>query len=289
MLASVTMGASGPINALDVTYKLSVNMASLQFDNATGNLTAASRDELEVTIIHEMTHAMMDEALTNGMMGYTGNGQFQPGARFPMWFIEGMAQASAGGCFNGNDCVNGGLGITPSTSTAAITNILSTGNNRLSTADGGSGMAQYGTGYLACMYLGNLAGGGGAVNASKVASGLDKIMSEIKGGTSMEDALKKYTKYQSLSDFENNFANDAASFVHNLVTAVGNGSGGLVCGLATSSGFLPDRNLSVSLFELNTSSSVVSNAYPSDHPVLAGGTRAGAGSAGPGGGGEPDP
>ena len=82
-----------------------------------------------------------------------------------------------------------------------------------------------------CMYLGNLAGGGGAVNASKVASGLDKIMSEIKGGTSMEDALKKYTKYQSLSDFENNFANDAASFVHNLVTAVGNGSGGPSCAM----------------------------------------------------------
>ncbi len=283
VLASVTMGVSGPMNALNVRYKLSVNMASLQFDNA-GNLTAASRDELEVTIIHEMTHAMMDETLTNGMTGHVGNGQFQPGARFPMWFTEGMAQASAGGCFNGNDWVNGGLGITASTSTSAIANILNSGSNRLAAADGGSGIAQYGTGYLACMYLGYLAGGGGSVQVSKMASGLDKIMNEIKGGASLEDAVKKYTKYQTLSNFENNFANDAAGFVHDLVTAVGNGAGGLVSGLTTSQGFLPDRNLNISLFELNTTRTEVSNAYPADYPILAGGTRGGKGAAGPRGG-----
>lgn len=284
VLASVTMGVSGPINALDVTYKLSVNMATLQFDPVTGDLTADSRDELEVTIIHEMTHAMMDEALTNGMMG-VNNGQVQQSARFPMWFIEGMAQASAGACYDGNDWVNGGLGIVPSTSTAAIANILNTGSNRLSAADGGSGIAQYGTGYLACMYLGYLASGSGSVQASKMASGLDKIMNEIKMGTSMQDAVKKYTKYQSLSDFENNFANDAAGFVHNLVTVVGSGSGGLVSGLTVSKGILPDRNLNIALFELNTTNTVVSNSYPADHPVLTGGTRFGAGTAGVQGGG----
>lgn len=236
VLASVTMGTSSTAAGVNVMYKLTVNMASLKFDNVTGNLDPTSRDELEVTIIHEMTHAMMDETLTNGMLGHGG-------APFPMWFIEGMAQASAGGCFDGNDWVNGGLGITASTSTAQIANILNSkasgpnGVNHLSAADSGSGIAQYGTGYLACMYLGYLASGSGSVNASKIASGLDKIMNEIKSGTSMQDAVKKYTKYQTLSDFENNFGNDAAGFVHNLVTAVGSGSGGLVSGLTTSKGF----------------------------------------------------
>lgn len=283
VLASVTMGTSSTANGVNVMYKLTVNMASLQTDS-TGNLTAKSRDELEVTIIHEMTHAMMDETLTNGMLGHGGD-------PFPMWFIEGMAQASAGGCFDGNDWVNGGLGITASTSTAQIANILNSmasgpnGQNHLSTADSKSMIAQYGTGYLACMYLGYLASGSGSVNASKIASGLDKIMNEIKSGTSMQDAVKKYTKYQTLSDFENNFGNDAAGFVHNLVTAVGSGSGGLVSGLTTSKGFLPDKNLNVSLFELNTASEGVTNAYPSDHPVYAGGTKLGTGPAGPKGGG----
>jgi len=283
-LASVTMGVSGPLNALNVKYTLSVNMATLDFDNA-GNLKAASRDELEVTIIHEMTHAMMDETLTNGMLGHTGNGQFQQGARFPMWFIEGMAQASAGGCFNGNDWVNASLKITASTPVGTIATILNKGDNHLSKADGGSGIAQYGTGYLACMYLGYLAGGGGSVQASKIARGLDTIMSEIKSGTSMEEAVKKYTKYQTLTDFENNFGKDAATFVHDLVTAVGNGAGGLVSGFTTSKDFLPDRNLNLSLFELNTTSTQVSNAYPKDHTVLAGGTRRGVGASGPKGGG----
>lgn len=284
VLASVTMGTSSTAAGVNVMYKLTVNMASLKFDNVTGNLDPTSRDELEVTIIHEMTHAMMDETLTNGMLGHGG-------APFPMWFIEGMAQASAGGCFDGNDWVNGGLGITASTSTAQIANILNSkasgpnGVNHLSAADSGSGIAQYGTGYLACMYLGYLASGSGSVNASKIASGLDKIMNEIKSGTSMQDAVKKYTKYQTLSDFENNFGNDAAGFVHNLVTAVGSGSGGLVSGLTTSKGFLPDKNLNVSLFELNTASEGVTNAYPSDHPVYAGGTKLGTGPAGPKGGG----
>ena len=283
VLASVTMGTSSTANGVNVMYKLTVNMASLQTDS-TGNLTAKSRDELEVTIIHEMTHAMMNETLTNGMLGHGG-------APFPMWFIEGMAQASAGGCFDGNDWVNGGLGITASTSTAQIANILNSkasgpnGVNHLSAADSKSMIAQYGTGYLACMYLGYLASGSGSVNASKIASGLDKIMNEIKSGTSMQDAVKKYTKYQTLSDFENNFGNDAAGFVHNLVTAVGSGSGGLVSGLTTSKGFLPDKNLNVSLFELNTASEGVTNAYPSDHPVYAGGTKLGTGPAGPKGGG----
>ena len=66
-LASVTLGASATssgngITASYLSYKLSVNIATLK--DAGNNVDiAANRDALEVTIIHEMTHAMMDEVL----------------------------------------------------------------------------------------------------------------------------------------------------------------------------------------------------------------------------------
>ena len=55
-----------------LTYQLGVNVDALQFQ-ADGSLTEKSRNELEVTIVHEMMHGFMDEALTNGMTG-TVNG-----------------------------------------------------------------------------------------------------------------------------------------------------------------------------------------------------------------------
>lgn len=284
VLASVTLGVSGQLNALNVGYTLSVNLASLSFDGA-GNLTAASRDELEITIIHEMTHALMDETLTNGMLGHVGNGQFQAGERFPSWFTEGMAQASAGGCFDGNDWVQNALGINVSTDTASIQNSLNAAKNRLGSA---TSTSEYGTGYLACMYLGYLASGGGAVQPSRIASGLDKILNEIKGGASLSQAIQKFTGYNGLSDFEAKFGTDGASFVHNLVAAVGGGTGGLVSGFTMASGFLPDKGVAnpsdAKLFEVNITNTKVNNVYPAGYDVLTGGTRSGAGTPGPKGG-----
>lgn len=281
-LASVTMGVSGALNSLNVTYKLSVNLATLSFDS-TGNLTAASRDELEVTIIHEMTHALMDEVLSNGMLGYNGGTGFSASLRFPSWFVEGMAQASAGGCFNGNDWVNSGLGITAAMDIATIKSRLSDSGFRL---DSGSTAADYGTGYLACMYLGYIANGGGAIRSAGMANGLDKIMNEVKSGTSLDAAIAKYTSYSGLNDFQSKFADDAAPFVHNLVSTVGSGSGGLVSGFTTSVGFLPDVALAnasdANLFALNINNDTVSNSYPAGYPVLEGGTRIGTGVSGPG-------
>ena len=100
-----------------LTYQLGVNVDALQFQ-ADGSLTEKSRNELEVTIVHEMMHGFMDEALTNGMTG-TVNGVLE-NDRFPKWFIEGMAQTAAGGYYDGNDWVNGGLGINTNATDAQI-------------------------------------------------------------------------------------------------------------------------------------------------------------------------
>lgn len=64
-----------------LTYSLNVNMAHLNMD-ASGNLTADSRRALETTIVHEMMHAMMDEALTSGMVGVK-DGKLDASNRFP--------------------------------------------------------------------------------------------------------------------------------------------------------------------------------------------------------------
>ena len=290
-LASVTIGASAMstgsgIQAEYLSYKLSVNVATLK--NASGAIDLASnRDDLEVTIIHEMTHAIMDEVLTNGMIGYGGGNGFDSSVQFPGWFKEGMAQAAAGGCYNGNDWVNGGLGITSTTSETAISTILQDASYRLGSNTTAS---KYATGYLACMYLGYLTNGGGTVSAAGIQAGLDKIQSEIKGSSteaakSLNDIIADYTSYSNIAAFQNGFGDSAsAQFVSELMTLVGqNGTGGLVADFSGQNGILPDSVLApaIKLFELDVDSGEVQNVYPTDYPVFSGGTATTSGTSGP--------
>lgn len=300
-LASVTMGRSGTGTQgadgsidwdVQLSYNLNVNCATLQFDS-NGNLTPESRDALEVTIVHEMTHALMDEALTVGMSGTDENmNSVNP---FPSWFIEGTAQASAGGGYSENDWVQNGLGITTASSAEDIANALAA--NALNS---GTGTADYGTGYLAAMYLGYLANGGtGTPTASGIASGLDMILSDIRGnavlpeddpdrgtdrGTNLDDAIAAHSngKYENQADFELGFASDpdAVQFVSDLVTAMGDGAGGLVGSFFneirrsgdTGDFYLPDDDTASTVFTLDTDHETVSNDYPDDHIVMSGGS-----------------
>ena len=292
-LASVTLGASATssgngITASYLSYKLSVNIATLK--DAGNNVDiAANRDALEVTIIHEMTHALMDEVLTNGMLGYGGGNNFDSSVEFPGWFKEGMAQAAAGGCFNGNDWVNGGLGITAATSNADISTILRDADNRLGT---GTGASEYATGYLASMYLGYLANGGGTVSETGIRSGLDKIQAELKGSStqaakSLNEIIADYTSYNSIAAFENGFGDSSsAAFVSSLMGLIGtNGTGGLAADFSNQNGILPDAVLTpaIKLFEVDTDNGTVKNVYPADYPVFSGGTSSTSGTSGPDG------
>lgn len=294
VLASVTLGANvwpdgTATPQAELTYKLSVNINTLLDKNGKIDLTQNNiREDLEVTIIHEMMHAMMDEVHTNGMLGFNGS-NFVNSEQFPGWFAEGMAQSVAGGCYNGNDWVNGGgsgwtngqggLEITDTTSEAVIAARLTGSGSKLGAQ---TATSEYGTGYLACMYLGYLANGGGSVTQDGIRKGLDKILGELRGnsttkGKGLNDVIKDNTngKYSGLGDFENKFGDsESAAFVKELVRIVGtNGTGGLAADFSFESGILPDTAPSpkIGLFELDLNHSDVTNQYPKDYPVMSGG------------------
>jgi hypothetical protein len=256
-----------------LSYQLCVNFDSLQFDG-NGDITEASRNELEVTIVHEMMHGFMDEVLTNGMTG-TVDG-VSANDRFPLWFIEGMAQTAAGGYYSGNPWVQS-LGINSNSTTAQISSALA------AKPIGGSDSAcNYASGYLASMYLGYLAGGK-TVTASALQSGLDTVLNEIKSGKSLESVVTKLTGYNSLSDFQNHFATDSdvLQFVQNLTKFVGSGTGGVVGGFIKANDILPNTvDTSVSLFALDTDHDTVVNQYPAGYTVFTGGTATNGGAAG---------
>lgn len=296
-LASVTLGAQAWFDGsatprAELTYKLSVNVNTLLDSN--GNIDWAKRNELETTIIHEMMHAMMDEVHTNGMIGSDGN-SFSQAAQFPGWFKEGMAQVAAGGCFNGNDWVNGngngwingtgGLGIDDTTSLTEIANRVTGNGSRLNS---GTTASKYATGYLACMYLGYLANGGGSVTQAGIRRGMDKVLSELRGdgttkGKSLNRVISEATngKYGSISSFENAFGDkESAAFISSLVKLVGNtGTGGLVADFSAEQGILPDAAPSpqINLFKLDPNHSDVTNQYPAGYPVMSGGSAWGDG------------
>lgn len=313
-LASVTLKANAWFDGTatpkaELTYNLSVNVRTL-LDKAGNVDLSGKRNELEVTIIHEMMHAMMDEVHTNGMLGSDGN-KFSNSEQFPGWFKEGMAQAAAGGCFNGNDWVNdgstsgwltgnGGLGITDTTSTSDISNHVKASGASLSS---GTTTSKYGTGYLACMYLGYLANGGGSVTESGIRNGVDKILSVLRGngttkGKSLNSIIKDVTKgkYNNIGEFERGFGDtESSAFISSLVKIVGNtGTGGLAADFSAEKGILPDTAPSpqIGLFELDINNEDVTNKYPAGYPVLSGGSGSkdgtgvdGTGTGGTGGGG----
>lgn len=261
-----------------LTYQLCVNLDTITLD-ANGNLTPQSRNELEVTIVHEMMHAFMDEALTNGMTGVVNGVLVGNSERFPKWFREGMAQTAAGGYYDGNDWVNQTLGINIGTSTNDIKAALQAHEISASETDNTSA---YGSGYLACMYLGYLQGGS-SLSAASIKKGLGEVLSRIRGGESLQDVVKDLTNKASTQDFEQNFATDSKvlQFVQDLTTLVGGGTGGVVGNLTTPDDILANSNKSgVALFKLDTEKETVKNRYPGEYDVFSGGSATNTGTPG---------
>lgn len=287
-LAYITIGYEKSANLNYANYTLGVNIEKLDTNND-GTITRDELVELEATISHEMIHAFMDEATTAGMIGFDPtDSTFKDGVKFPTWFIEGMAQTASG---PGNwiypkGYSGGGLQIDTTSTDAEIKSQI--GYHQLGARIGGSG--DYGTGYLACMYLGWAIASGGeksvAVNAANISMGLTALMNKVIGGTSLDDAIKELTKnntentkFTSTDDFKTKFnaaGTDVTGFVHNLMVAKGDGRGGLVSGNLTHKDLVPDDAVTDrKLFELDTAHSKVNNVYPPDYPVLSGGTVSG--------------
>ena len=274
VLASMSMTpywGSEVIPDVDLGYTLTINVASLNFD-ADNNLTADSRAYFETTVVHEIMHAFMFESLTAGMWGK--DQYLTDTGAFPSWFIEGTAQVAGGG----SDYAKGGLGLTDTMSESQISNALS-GNNKLGA---NTNRSNYGTGYLATLYLGHLASND-SMDVEDIASGIDKIMNDVRGGKSLDQAIKDNTnnQYSGIADFENKFATDGANFTKQIVGMIGTGKGAVITGDLADDDLLDDTNHNITLFDLDTVYSEVYNSYPDGYVVMAGGQATNGGVPGP--------
>ena len=131
--------------------------------------------------MHELMHSIMQYNLPDGMA--TNRGQ-----QFPMWFIEGTAQAAGGGfTANWNEWIRDprvGMQFGVWDGEEVV--------RKWGLDD--PQMGEYAQGYLATLYLGHLAAGGsGTANASTIASGLNKIFSELASGKTFDEALMNTT------------------------------------------------------------------------------------------------
>jgi len=299
---SISYGYTQPSKQIvpdSIKLKLSVNTATLGLD-AGGNMSAENRTALETTIVHEMMHAFMDDTLINGMVG-ANNGVLDSSNKFPDWFVEGMAQSAAGGCSNLNDWVNGGsgtsanggLGLNSASSANVIKNTVQRSTNKLGS---GSVSSQYGTGYLACMYLGYLAAGSPAgVTSADMKRGLNTILHDLMAGDSLNDVIKNVSgnAYSGVTDFQNKFGDAAsAAFVNKLLTVVGStGNGGVVASggdALTQSDLLSDSSATSSVYKVDpTKEFVTSSVGGNRNWGGGGGTKTGSGGGTGGGTGGP--
>ena len=241
-----------------------------------------NRNKLEAIIAHEMTHALMFEAHTAGMIGIDSN--WNEATAFPKWFSEGVAQTMGGAM---DDWVPG-IGITADTDEGQIKAILSDSRNSL---ESGTASSQYATGYLAVMYLGDLIGVDGSqaksgdLSSTKIADGVDKLLNKVKEGYSLDQAIDILTAgkdkhYSGVMDFQNNFANDAAGFVAKLANDAVGGRGSLAKGKGLDATDLlgdGEDNSSKPNFKLDTTAKAIKNTYEPGYQVVSGGTLARAG------------
>ena len=186
-LASAQLSMRYTSEWTQMTYTM--NIDSSDYNPASfSSMSDAQKADFAATIAHEMTHLIMQDTLTGGMIGDN---------TFPTWFIEGTAQTSSGD----GGWVYGGIGA--STDDASIKSYMSKLDS-----------LPYGAGYLATMALGyevaRVQNPASTIVPSTIKKGLDKLFDTlVKQGQNqnLNTAINTATngKYQSLSDFEAKF------------------------------------------------------------------------------------
>ncbi len=209
-------------------FNLSVNLKYLTESSGKIDMTP----DMNTTIAHEMTHAVMFDVVSAGMLGYNTD-------KFPDWFVEGMAQSVGGAMNYVSEILPYGFKDASSAQIAAdsgkdlngVLTFLNIHNPSVSeietylkklTTNKSDSMMPYEQGYLATMYLGWLAGGQGTVSQAAIAKGLDKVLLKIAEGNSIDSVIKDCSIYGGLEDFQNKFGDVASvNFVRELISASG--------------------------------------------------------------------
>ena len=199
-LASAQLSMSYTSSWTQMTYTMNIDSS----DYNPGNfeyMTDTQKADLAATIAHEMTHLIMQDTLTGGMVG---------GNKFPIWFVEGTAQTSSGD----GGWVSDSIGTSPS-------------NDQIKSFMSKLDSNPYGAGYLATMALGlavaNKAGSTGST-IGRIKAGLDSLFGELVSQKQSQDlnaAISAKTDYSSLSDFESKFKSGDPTllgYVNNILT-----------------------------------------------------------------------
>lgn len=262
-LASAQLSMRYTSEWTQMTYTM--NIDSSDYNPASfSTMSDTQKADFAATIAHEMTHLIMQDTLTGGMIGNN---------RFPTWFIEGTAQTSSGD----GGWVSSTIGLSPT-------------ENQIKSYMGKLDSLPYGAGYLATMALGYEVAkeqkSASTVDSSTIKDGLNTLFGElVKQGQkqNLSDAIKIATKnkYSSLSDFETKFKNgnnnqglvDVVKEIINQKNVSNNKeSGSLLAGSlgeAESETFkLSNLSGSSNVYVLDTSATAFANSFGSGFPTV---------------------
>ncbi|MDE7287429.1 MAG: hypothetical protein K2N55_11395, partial [Lachnospiraceae bacterium] len=196
-----------------------IKVDSADFNDADAEGTGAKAEVLESTIAHELMHTVMQYNLTDGMSGRTGE-------KYPTWFVEGTAQLAGGGFTTGwNDTLLYYAKLLQSEQDDSQDSHIADYLKRF-TMNG----RPYGHGYLGAAYIGYLANGGGDVTGDNIASGMNKVFTDLLAGKSLADAIKGQTG-KSESEIARMFSSgdkDLVEFVRKLAYASKDGAGSVI-------------------------------------------------------------
>jgi len=211
-----------------------VDVQDFDDDDALG--TGNNAGTLEATIAHELMHTVMQNVFTSEMVDNDGDGTYGSDD-FPKWFQEGMADIAGGGFEAGHNSNIRTAALAAGKTDPEKNALIVTELKKHDLKDENDVQGTYGEGYLACAYIGYLAGG---KTIAGITNGIDRLFTAIKGGQTLDQAVTALTG-KSLSAIEN-IVNDGTddefvTLVRNLAEAAGpTGAGSFASGSLSNGG-----------------------------------------------------
>ncbi len=204
--AALSMSSNG--SSAVMSYTLNIDTSDYPM-NSFDSMTDAKKADLAAVIAHEMTHLVMYDTLTDGMLG-----------GFPDWFVEGMAQTASG---------DNGWVSTQISASSSDDQIKSYMNKLIS--------MPYGAGYLGVLTLGHLSNYSTNPSSTTISEGINKLLTDMAANQhTLDQAIASCTAASSmpltgLADFQFKFMNGDSTmlgYVKDILTSRGFGAGSLL-------------------------------------------------------------